>query len=100
MLDSVAVALDTGKKPIGNWRSLAAQLEIPRNKIERFEMYSSQNPTALLFAHLSKAQPNLKVQTLTKHLKNIEHEAAVGLLKVYKGTKVSGGSSLGQQFCV
>ena len=71
LAERISLELDTGVKPVGNWKSLAGRLHIPMSKIYQFEMYSSQNPTAQLLRYLANFQKSLTVGILKKHLQEM-----------------------------
>lgn len=75
LLDSIALKLDSAKKPVGNWRSLAIKLISIGQLFKEFEaqLHSSENPTALLFRYLRKIKKfsQLTVGELKGHLENM-----------------------------
>jgi len=75
LLDSIALKLDSAKKPVGNWRSLAIKLISTGQLFKEFEaqLHSSENPTALLFRYLHKINKfsQLTVGELKGHLENM-----------------------------
>lgn len=83
LLDRIALELDTGVKPVGNWRSLAAKLGLQLSRINHFEMYSNQNPMAMLFSYLNDIQKNLRVQRLKEHLTSMGRNDALDVLEKF-----------------
>lgn len=88
LLDSIALKLDTAKKPVGNWRSLAAKL-ISAGQFKEFEaqLHFSENPTALLFQYLNKNEKfsQLTVGDLKGHLKNMNRRDVLIVLDEVQG---------------
>jgi len=85
LLDSIAVELDTAKSPVGNWISLAKKLFSNGQQLQEFEAqlhYPSDNPTALLFKYLSKAEAfhQLTVGDLKEHLRKMPRKDVLDLL--------------------
>ena len=88
LLDSIALKLDSAKRPVGNWGSLAKKL-ISGQRFNEFEaqLHSSENPTALLFLYLSKNEKFrlLTVGDLKGHLKNMERKDILMVLDEVQG---------------
>ena len=89
LLDSIALKLDSAKKPVGNWRSLAKKLISSGQRFNEFEeqLHSSENPTALLFLYLHKNEKfsQLTVGDLKGHLKNMERKDILLVLDEVQG---------------
>ena len=89
LLDSIALKLDSAKKPVGNWRSLATKLISSGQEFKEFEaqLHSSENPTALLFRYLSKHEEfnQLTVGDLKGHLKNMKRNDILMVLDEVQG---------------
>lgn len=83
LLDGIALNLDSAKRPVGNWESLARRL-IPTGQFKEFEaqLHSSENPTALLFRYLSKTEEfsQLTVGELKGHLETLSRRDVLKVL--------------------
>ena len=85
LLDSIAVELDSAKRPLGNWSVLASKLIANGQLLREFEAelhYPSGNPTALLFRYLSKTNSfqHLTVGNLKEKLNDMRRTDVVKLL--------------------
>ena len=88
LLDSIALKLDSAKRPVGNWRSLATKLISSGREFKKFEaQLQSSETTALLFGYLSKHEKfsHLTVGDLKGHLKNMNRNDILMVLDEVQG---------------
>ena len=73
--------LDIESRTIGNWRSLATEFSIRKQKTEQFGLRGS-GPTGALFLHMQTADGlcDLTMGELEKHFEGMERRDLVNLL--------------------
>ena len=93
LLDSIALKLDSAKRPVGNWRSLAGKLISSGQMFEEFDaqLHSSENPTSLLFRYLQTSESfnKLTVGDLKKYMQDMKRMDVLAALAGVKGLYVS-----------
>ena len=77
--------LDIESRTIGNWRSLATEFGIRKQKTEQFGLRGS-GPTGALFSHMRTAKGlcDLTMEQLQKHFQEMERRDLVNLLSKYE----------------
>ena len=71
--------LDMESRTIGNWRSLATEFGIRKQKTEQFGLRGS-GPTGALFVYIQTAKGDLTMGQLHKHFEEMERKDLVNLL--------------------
>ena len=74
--------------PAPNWRNLAKELKVPREKCEIFEPTEEQkSPTKLFFRSIEKSEPDLTVEELILALVAMKRQDVLDVLAKYLDSK-------------
>ena len=81
-IDMLSSKLDKESRTIGNWKSLATQFGIRKQKTEQFGL-SGSGPTAALFQYISTADglKDLTIGDLCEHFTAMERKDLVNVLQ-------------------